>query len=181
MKKICTKLLVIFNILFIMTNNAVSEESLVCQNSYNEKPFAYIHRNRGKVVVYKTPISYTPTPEDLVCATIKQFWSHKNKFPSKLTIMVVREDFMNAIILQINLSTNTMMIAPVNIPSGSLEESVKTVWTIFPDPMKRLTEMVRLGSFPLIDKNDIRANYAVISRQDLIYLSQGHKEENIKE
>jgi len=156
-----------------LTANATAEETLLCQNSYDKKPFAYLHSSRGKVVVYETPSSYTPTPEDLVCATIKQFWLHKDKFPRKLTVLVVRGDYMNAMILQINMVTDTMMIAPVNIPYTSDPPVVKTIWTIFPDPMKRLTEMIRLETLPIV-KGEVKANYAWVSQAALVYLATGY-------
>lgn len=146
-------------------------ESLICGKSYQHKPFSYIHPNRGKVVVYTTPANYTPIPEDLTCATIKQFWIHKNSFPDKLAILVVRADYKNALLLQINLRTNTMMIAPIDIPSFKDPPEIVTVWTIFPDPMERLTEMIRLETLPLATKGDVRANYARVSQRMLIDLA----------
>ena len=153
------------------------EPSLLCSDVYNKSPFAYLHSDRGKVVVYTTPTKYTPVPEDLVCAVIKQFWAHSQLFPPKLTIMVVRGDYMNAMILQVNMKNNIMILPPVDIPYNANPPVVKTVWTLFPDPMKRITEMIRLGTMPLVNKDSVKANYVEVSQKDLVYLAWGHSDD----
>jgi hypothetical protein len=165
----------ILSLLTALPIKAEKKESLLCQNDYDKMPFVYLHPKRGKVVVYRTPVSYSPTPDDLVCVSLKQFWVHRQVFPEKLTILVVRSDYRSALILQINITSNVLMIAPVSIPESEGQKPVSTIWTMFTDPMKRINEMVRLKSLPLVRKKDVKANRVSVSRGMLFYLATGKR------
>lgn len=169
------KIVFISAILNLLVSLPVGADESICE-SKNYSLSGYIHPQRGKVVVYTTPSEYIITPEDLVCAAIKQFWAHKDVFPKKLTIMVVSDNYMDAMIMQINLKASVMLITTVNLPKDT--HSVKTVWTMFPEPMKRFTEMVRNEELPLATKHQTKANYVTVTRKDLIYLAAGYSQQN---
>ena len=165
-------MLMIF-ILTISFHNVAKAEG-VCEG-HDYRVFGYVHPQRGKVVVYTPTKQHQPLPEDLVCAAIKQFWGHKDSFPNKLTIMVARFDYRSALIMQINLKTNTLLLTTINLPPGKIK--VKTIWTMFSDPMARLTEMIRNEELPITSKHSTKANYIYVSWKDLVYLATGYTDQ----
>jgi len=165
------KILFLLVIISLLISFPAQADTNICETE-NYNLSGYVHPQRGKVVVYTTDSNHEILPEDLVCAAIKQFWAHKDSFPKKLTILVVASDYLNAMIMQINLNTSTMLLATINIPNG--ENKVKTVWTLFPEPMQRFTEMVRNEELPIATKHKTKANYLVVSRKDLIHLAYGN-------
>lgn len=155
-------------VLLLTTSSAASE---VCSDNPGITKRAYLHMQRGKVVSYILPSTYDVLPSDLVCAVTKQMWVHRDNIPDKLTIIVTNQAYRRTLILQSNLSANTMMLTSVDIPRGKKE--VTTVWTMFPSPMDRFTEMLQNQELPIAIKSKTKANYVTVSIDDIKQLVLG--------
>lgn len=112
-----------------------------------------------------TAPGYIPQPSDLLCACMREFWSNRQDIPEKLTVIVTSSNYLQVLILQINLRKDALLISYINFPKEV--ESVKTIWTMFPKPLETFTKMVRNKSLPILKKGEIKANYTTINKEDI--------------
>ena len=131
----------------------------------------YSHATRGDVVLYKVPSAYTISPTNLSCITILEVLDRRVNMPDKLTVGLVSEDYREAFLIKWDLNNSRLILIEAHIPASANVTNGK--FTIYPDPLKRIRELLLVKQFPVVDdlpphlRIEFKTNYVNISTSSL--------------
>jgi hypothetical protein len=162
--------ILLLSILFFFSINLCFADGIPCYDSSWLKS-EYTHPKRGDVSLYLVPDNYDISPTNLACVTIVSLLERRSNVPNKMITGLITEDFKKAFIVKWSIKQNTLVLLEIDIPD--LFDSWEGKFTIYPEPLKRLKELMIVRRFPTPKqlpphlRNKFKTNFMVSSSSSL--------------